>query len=68
MASYNNCHGNIVYSRFSRRLSKLLMSIVVSATSFDQRENILYIANHLRWKSFKVFVDQLVVDLEIYIR
>ena len=40
MASYNNCYGNIVYSRLNKRLSKLIMGITMSGTSVDERENI----------------------------
>ena len=40
MASYNNCYGNIVYSRLIRRLSELTMVIAMSGISVDQREDI----------------------------
>ena len=35
MASYNNCYGNIVYSK---RLSEVIMDIPMSGTSVDQRK------------------------------
>ena len=38
MASYNNCYGNIVYSRLSRRLRELIMGIAMSGTRVDQRK------------------------------
>ena len=42
MASYNNCYGNTVYSRLSRRIpvSDFIMGITLSGTSVDQWENI----------------------------
>ena len=38
MALYNNCYGNIVYSKLRRRLSELIMSIAIPGTSVNQRE------------------------------
>ena len=45
---YNNCHGNIVYSRLHRRSSEIIISITVSGTSVDQRNIEQYIGMMLR--------------------
>ena len=42
MASYNNHYGNIIYSRFGRRLSELITDSAISGNSVDQRAVLYY--------------------------
>ena len=41
MASCNNCYGNIGYHRLSRGFSELIMDIVMSGMSVDERVSLI---------------------------